>query len=444
MALTKSIFGVYHPAHKAALLVSDLVALAAAFFVASTVRLSYEPDFWSIEYLGLSIIALSCLFIGGAYTSRTVKQRPKLPLNTFFIVMSSTLPSLLFIYILGPDHFTALLGRGVFPFAITGFGFLAIANRYVLNHLFHDQSEARIALLLSQSVLSERLRSSLEGASNRIKLTHATKICSNAFPRNRLNALVIAPDYFPNEEEQQALLEYRLAGVPIYSLSDFFESFLFLVPVQEINNDWFIRSQGFTMLHSSIALRLKRAVDIVGAIALLVGTLPITISTALLTKLVSRGPIFFSQTRVGMQGEPFTIYKFRTMQLGAETSGAQWARDNDSRVIPLGNFFRSSRIDELPQCWNIIKGDMSIVGPRPERPEFTSSLAKEIPYYDLRHVVKPGLTGWAQVSYPYGASTEDSLRKLQYDLYYIKNYSLLLDLNILLRTVLVTIRRTGR
>jgi lipopolysaccharide/colanic/teichoic acid biosynthesis glycosyltransferase len=163
-----------------------------------------------------------------------------------------------------------------------------------------------------------------------------------------------------------------------------------------------------------------------------------------LTKIVSRGPVLFCQTRVGMHGKTFTIYKFRTMRIDAEKSGAQWAQDNDERITPLGNFFRSSRIDELPQCWNIIKGDMSIVGPRPERPEFTSSLAKEIPYYDLRHVVKPGLTGWAQVSYPYGASTEDSLRKLQYDLYYIKNYSLLLDLNILLRTVLVTIRRTGR
>ncbi|MBL4671680.1 MAG: exopolysaccharide biosynthesis polyprenyl glycosylphosphotransferase, partial [Arenicella sp.] len=226
--------------------------------------------------------------------------------------------------------------------------------------------------------------------------------------------------------------------------SDFFENFLYLVPVQETTNDWFIRSQGFTMLHSSVALSVKRTVDIIGSIGLLIVTLPITIATALLTKLVSRGPVFFSQTRVGMQGKTFTIYKFRTMHLGAEKSGAQWASNNDDRIIPLGDFFRKTRIDELPQCWNILRGEMSIVGPRPERPEFTKSLSKDIPYYDLRHVVKPGLTGWAQVSYPYGASTEDALRKLQYDLYYIKNYSLLLDLNILLRTVSLTVRRGGR
>ena len=132
------------------------------------------------------------------------------------------------------------------------------------------------------------------------------------------------------------------------------------------------------------------------------------------------------------------------MEKNAEQTGAQWATANDPRILPIGNFLRASRIDELPQCLNILKGEMSIIGPRPERPEFTKKLAQSIPYYDLRHIVKPGLTGWAQVSYPYGASVDDALRKLQYDLYYIKNHSLLLDLNILLRTVLVTLRRGGR
>jgi len=135
------------------------------------------------------------------------------------------------------------------------------------------------------------------------------------------------------------------------------------------------------MLHSSVALRIKRAADIIGAILLLIITIPIIISTALMIKLVSRGPIFFSQTRVGMQGGTFTIYKFRTMHINAEEEGAQWASDNDSRIIPLGNFFRKTRIDELPQCWNIIRGEMSIVGPRPERPEFTSSLALNLPHH---------------------------------------------------------------
>ena len=145
-----------------------------------------------------------------------------------------------------------------------------------------------------------------------------------------------------------------------------------------------------------------------------------------------------------MNGKEFTVHKFRTMTQNAEKFGAQWASENDSRIIPFGNFLRKSRIDEIPQCWNILKGEMSFIGPRPERPEFTKTLNKEVPYYDLRHVIKPGLTGWAQVKYPYGASTEDSLRKLQFDLYYIKNYSLLLDLNIALRTIKITFMRKGR
>ncbi len=444
MALTKSIFGIYHPVHKAALLIGDLTSLALAFYIAYRIRLNYEPNFWSIEYIGLSLIVISCLFLGGAYTSRTVKQRPKLPLNTFFVVISSSLPSLLFIYVLGPDHFTELLGRGVFPFALLGFGIISVINRYVLNHLFHKGLETRNALLLSRFELSQRLSDTLKTSGSLIELTRSAQLCRSKFPAGGLSALVIAPDYSPNEKEQQALLDYRLAGVPIYSLSDFFESFLYLVPVQEINNDWFIRSQGFTMLHSSVALRIKRAIDIVGALSLLIVTIPITLLTAIITKVSSPGPVFFSQTRVGKKGEEFNIYKFRTMHVNAERSGAQWAGKNDGRITPFGGFFRKSRIDELPQCWNILRGEMSIIGPRPERPEFTSSLAKKIPYYDLRHVVKPGLTGWAQVSYPYGASVEDALRKLQYDLYYIKTYSLLLDLNIVLRTILITLRLGGR
>ena len=199
------------------------------------------------------------------------------------------------------------------------------------------------------------------------------------------------------------------------------------------------------MLHSTVSTRLKRVLDITLASFLLIFTLPICLLTIIIIKLVSpRGPALFAQTRVGLNGKNFVLHKFRTMKPGSEENGAQWAKTNDDRIIFFGRFLRKTRIDELPQCWNILLGDMSLIGPRPERPEFTSNLALDIPYYDLRHVVKPGLTGWAQVCYPYGASTEDSLKKLQFDLYYIKNYSLMLDLNILLRTVFVTVRRQGR
>jgi exopolysaccharide biosynthesis polyprenyl glycosylphosphotransferase len=442
--MKRSIFGIYHPAHKLVLLLSDLVMLALTFYVATKYRLDETPDYLSIEYIGLSVILIFSLFIGGAYTSTGIANRPKLPLSTFFIVLAAALPSLLFIYLLGPERFTALLGRGVFPFAIIGFGLTSMFSRLIVNRIFHDPAATRKVLLLGSIDTNGRIYQALSTSHLQLNVSHSRMLDPKLAGSNSYSAIVVCPDHKPDEIEQQTLINHRLAGIPIFSLSDFFESFLFLVPVQEIDNHWFIRAQGFTMLHSSVATRVKRGVDIVAAIFLLIVTMPIMAVTALVIKLSSRGPVLFSQTRVGFRGKPFTLYKFRTMRNNAEKQGAQWATNNDPRVLPIGHFLRKSRIDELPQCWNILKGDMSIIGPRPERPEFTSKLTNDIPYYDLRHIIKPGLTGWAQVNYPYGASTEDALRKLQYDLYYIKNYSLFLDLNITLRTLITVFQRGGR
>ncbi|NNC99272.1 MAG: sugar transferase [Gammaproteobacteria bacterium] len=423
---------------------SDILSIAVSFYLATSFRLQSSPDYLSLEYIGLNLIILSSLFIGGAYTSSSIGSAPKLPLKTFFTILASVFPSMLFIYFMGPERFTALFGRGVLPFAVIGIGTLAVISRHVINHVFYDHNTTRQILLLGNVDAEERINKSLTLGQFPIKVQHAQSIDPSRLAVSHLSAIVISPDHSPDEDEQHALINFRLAGVPIFSLSDFFESFLFLVPVQEINNDWFIRAEGFTMLHSSVTTRIKRAVDVLVALTLIVVTLPLTTVTALLIKLSSRGPVFFSQTRVGMKGQPFILYKFRTMHVNAERDGAQWASNDDPRILPIGKFLRKSRIDELPQCWNILRGEMSIVGPRPERPEFTSMLSQKIPYYDLRHIIKPGLTGWAQVMYPYGASTDDALKKLQFDLYYIKNYSLLLDLNILMRTVLVTFSRRGR
>lgn len=441
--MRKSLFGVYHPLHKFCLLALDITAIALAFFISTKIRLGATPQFISYEFFGLSVILITCLFIGNGYTSKTLGSRPRLPLNTFFVVLASAIPSTLFIYLLGPDRFTSLFGRGVFPVAILLLGVLAMLSRILLNHLFRDSGARRALLFLGSENQQNQIDPGLHANLGHFDISHRTSLNDGDHAKN-FDAIVITPEHHASKAEQQSLLSPRLNGTPIFSLSDFFESFLFLVPVNAINNDWFIRAEGFTMLHSSVALRIKRAIDVLVALSLIIVTLPITLLCALFIALTSAGPVFFKQTRVGFKGELFTLYKFRTMRHGAEQYGAQWAQDNDNRIIPLGGFLRKTRIDELPQCWNILKGEMSIIGPRPERPEFTTMLAEKIPYYDLRHIVKPGLTGWAQVCYPYGASIEDALRKLQYDLYYIKNHSLLLDLNILLRTVLVTIRRGGR
>jgi len=445
MNLFNSAFGIYRPLHKLSLLLSDLLCAALAFYLASQVRLNTTPNYFSLEYISLCAIIVSTLFLGGAYTSNKNNSAPKLPLRTFFVILASAIPCTLLIYILGPSKFTSLFGRGVFPLAIFTLAALAVLTRYFINNasIYKRQSQELNVLLLGETNPFSRPDKDLIKNLG-FKLTQAKHISSFKHKLNFFSAVVIAPDHIPDDIEQQELINRRLNGTPIFSLSDFFEAHLFLVPVQQINNDWFIRTQGFTMLHSQITSRIKRIEDILITCILLTISLPIAILTAILIKLSSKGPVLFKQTRVGLNGSNFTIYKFRTMDINAEQNGVQWASKNDSRVTFLGHFLRKSRIDELPQCWNILKGEMSIIGPRPERPEFTSTLTKEIPYYDLRHIIKPGLTGWAQVSYPYGASTEDSLRKLQYDLYYIKNHSLLLDLNIIIRTLLTVFQRAGR
>ena len=441
--MRKSIFGVYHPVHKTCLLFFDVVAITFAFTVSTYLRLGQSLHYFSLEFLSLCLIIVASLFIGNGYTSTSIGSKPKLPLNTFFVVLASTIPATLFIYLLGPERFTYLFGRGIFPVAILFVGGLAMINRLLLNHLFRNNKKSNCVLVIGDLRSREYF-----AAENRIKLAQITleysPTVAAAENLTDFSAIVITPSHKSNKDEQQKLIHARLNGIPIFSLSDFFETFLFLVPVNEIKNDWLLQSEGFTMLHSAVSARIKRGVDIALASLLIIVTIPACLCTALFIKLVSRGPVLFSQKRVGFKGEHFTLYKFRTMKIDSEKDGAQWAKENDNRVIPFGHFLRATRMDELPQCWNILKGEMSIIGPRPERPEFTQQLTKEIPYYELRHIVKPGLTGWAQVSYPYGASVEDALRKLQYDLYYIKNYSLLLDLNILLRTVLVTLGRKGR
>lgn len=187
----------------------------------------------------------------------------------------------------------------------------------------------------------------------------------------------------------------------------------------------------------------KRGLDILVSAAMLLFTLPLLLVTALAIRLESPGPVFYRQTRVGRHGKLFQVIKFRSMRNDAEKNGAQWAGQNDARITRVGAFIRKTRIDEIPQALNILFGEMSFVGPRPERPEFTSLLAEEIPHYDDRHRVKPGLTGWAQINYPYGASVEDSRQKLTYDLYYMKHYSFMLDLFIIIRTVRVAIKGVG-
>jgi len=238
------------------------------------------------------------------------------------------------------------------------------------------------------------------------------------------------------------LLECRVRGIPVTDLSGFYERVRGEVPIDSLKASWLIYGNGFEQ--GSLRTLIKRAFDLAASLVLFVATLPLMLLTALAIKLESPGAVIYRQERVGRAGRPFTVLKFRSMRNDAEKDGiARWASVGDPRVTRVGRLIRKMRIDELPQLINVLRGEMSFVGPRPERPNFVAQLKEQIPFYDLRHSVKPGLTGWAQVRYSYGASVEDARTKLQFDLYYVKNHSLFLDVLILFETVRVILFREG-
>jgi sugar transferase (PEP-CTERM system associated) len=261
--------------------------------------------------------------------------------------------------------------------------------------------------------------------------------------KHRIDEIVVAMDDRRRRFPMDQLLECRLEGVDILELVTFLERETGKVRLDLLNPSWMIFSEGFG--RGRIHDTLERAFDILASFALLLVAAPIMVLTALAIKIMEgpKASIFYRQVRVGQYGRPFRLLKFRSMREDAEKDGAQWAVKNDSRVTPIGAFTRLTRIDELPQILNVLRGEMSFVGPRPERPEFVGQLEERIPYYRERHTIKPGITGWAQLCYPYGSSEQDAIEKLQYDLFYVKNHSLLFYLAILVQTVEVIVWRKG-
>ena len=238
-----------------------------------------------------------------------------------------------------------------------------------------------------------------------------------------------------DESVLQALLAERATGTGVSSLVNWSEEHLQRVPPELFSNRWLLQAEGFGLQPNTWTWRLKRSCDLLGAGFLLLLTLPLMLIAASLIWLTDRGPVFYRQTRTGLYGQPFQVWKLRTMRIDAEAGGARWASRGDSRITPVGRWLRRLRLDELPQLVAVIRGDMSLIGPRPERPELEVELERLIPHYRVRHWIRPGLSGWAQVCYPYGASVADSRMKLSYDLYYLRNANLLLDLLILFKTI---------
>jgi sugar transferase (PEP-CTERM system associated) len=259
--------------------------------------------------------------------------------------------------------------------------------------------------------------------------------------RPPVHRIIVAMEDARGEMPVEELLGLRFRGVAIEKVDTLFERLSGKIKLDGLRPSNFLYSEGFRMKGSQKVVR-RMASMVAAALGLLL-FLPVFPLVVLAIRLSSKGPVFFRQTRVGLGGNTFEVVKFRTMVTDAEAAGAVWAAKNDPRVTPVGRFMRKTRIDEIPQLWNILRGEMDFVGPRPERPEFTPMLQEAMPFYSLRHLVRPGLTGWAQVRFGYGATMAENREKLEYDLYYIKHMSLGLDLLIMFETIKTIVRRRG-
>lgn len=447
-----------------ALLALDLTGMAAFLNVAHRARIGEWVSPLSLPMLGSMLILVTVFYVMDLYAIRADASRMRIAVRSVGAVVLCGVVSVGVVYVGGVSRLRdePLFWRSVYPFGLAALALWASGWRLYFARLVRGRESRRRWLVIGggerlEQFLSEVRLSELDG---RFCLLTDDSVAGQVSPgrvevvgtlgdlesvlSQPWTEIIVCTDTPLVDDAIEKIMRLRLTGVMVHDVVEFYEKYLLRVPIFHIANTWFVHTEGFQLIHHDIALKIKRVLDIVLATVILVLTAPILALTALLVKLDSRGPVIYRQRRMGARGRVINVLKFRTMFADAETGGAQWASHGDPRVTRVGRWLRLTRIDELPQLWNVARGEMSCIGPRPERPEFTERLEREIPYYDLRHLVTPGITGWAQVMYPYGASIEDARRKLEYDLYYIKNYSLLLDLIIVLKTVRVVVFGRGR
>jgi exopolysaccharide biosynthesis polyprenyl glycosylphosphotransferase len=320
---------------------------------------------------------------------------------------------------------------------------LAVLRPIVRSLVRHQEAEE--VVIVGYLPSAQKLYREMAGqdAADNFRVTEYSDLGRLAEQGMLSRVIVADPAIEQGTDAARTLIDLKLRGFKIESASETFERTNRKIWIDGLSAERVIFSDGFSA--SGLYLLVKRGLDLLLGSALLVFTAPLMALIAIVIKLDTPGPAIFSQERVGLRGSRFLVHKFRSMRCDAERhTGPTWAKENDDRVTRVGAFLRKCRLDELPQLLNVLRGEMSFIGPRPERPYFVDLLKTRIPFFDLRHYVKPGITGWAQVMYPYGASVEDSHRKLEYDLYYAKNLSLSLDLLILLKTVGVVIKGEGR
>jgi exopolysaccharide biosynthesis polyprenyl glycosylphosphotransferase len=391
--------------------------------------------------LGLVIVLLSCqiCFHLNGVDELLVESKPQIFLQKILQSAGAGLliASLLF-YIfpkISPGYASAAASACFMIFGL-------VALRPIVRSMVRRQYSEGTLIVGSQGAAQKLYSEIVDREADNLRIADYSDLSRVA--QQGVSRVVIAdPDFQQSGETAQALIDLKFRGVKIETAVGSFERASRKIWLEGLSPEQLIFADGYCA--SKLYLAVKRAADIVLSAFLLVLTAPLMAVIAVAIKMDSRGPAIFSQERVGLLGRSFTVHKFRSMRQDAEKqTGPTWAKENDDRITRIGAFLRKCRLDELPQMWNVLRGEMSFVGPRPERPYFVDLLKTKIPYFDLRHYVKPGVTGWAQVMYPYGASVEDAYRKLEYDLYYAKHISLRLDLLVLLKTIGVVLKGEGR
>ncbi len=431
------------------LILGDIFILYLGLFI--TLLLRYGANFYNLfvnlHFLPFSIIFIlwiAVFYIAGLYDFRRLRNNLEFLKTLNLALFVDAIIAITFFYLIPAFGITPKTNLFIF---IVVFTVIEIIWRRIWNRVTASREPAQNIVLVGDSDASRELADFiLQNPQLGYKIT--AQLLSSSLPSSLDNIegwqalikekkvdLIVAPPHFKKESRfAKTLYQLLTLGVEIRDLPHFYETVFRKVPLGEINEEWFLEK--ITEQYKFYD-ELKRAIEILAALVLEIILLPFEIIIALVIKLSSPGPVIYKQVRVGKKEQEFMLYKFRTMNVGAEKNGAQWKTSGtvDPRLTPIGRILVASHLDELPQLLNIIKGELSFVGPRPERPEFVKVLAEKIPYYDIRHLVKPGVTGWAQINYRYGASIEDSYEKLQYDIYYIKNRSIILDAAIILKTI---------
>ena len=460
------IFKKYYPIRNIFFVIIEGIFIFTSVLLASFIAFGHDtfsPDLGLLlKTFLITFVCQACLYYNDLYNLKIAENYNELSIRLLQALGFAAI-ILAFIYMLFPQ---AVVATGTFFISICLVILMLVCWRFlysiILKHGFFNQ---KIAIVGSAQVTTD-IKQEIFGRKDcgyRIALEIPEETCYFDFSNTgapviycnkeaegmcglvntlEIRKIIVAlrekRDNFPLNE----LLKCRMEGIEVMEGNTFYEMLTGKIAVGSINPSWLIFSSGFNK--TRLRLILKRALDLILSILLLVLCLPVIAITAILIKIDSKGPAIFSQDRVGKKGKIYRIHKFRSMVDDAEKeSGPVWAQNDDERITRVGRFIRKWRIDELPQLWNVLKGDMSFVGPRPERKYFVNKLEEIIPYYSVRFTVKPGITGWAQVCYGYGASVEDAIEKLNYDLFYIKNMTTLIDLMIVLRTIKIVLFGTG-